>query len=40
MRDALRAKFDQNEELKLFLKQMGEKVLAEANPHDNYWGIG
>ena len=35
MRDALRAKFDQNEEFKLFT---GEKVLAEANPHHN-WGI-
>ena len=40
MKDALRAKFDQNEELKLFLKQTEETVLAEANPHDNYWGIG
>ncbi|MCQ2816603.1 MAG: NADAR family protein [archaeon] len=32
-------KFYQNEELKSFLLGTGDKILVEANPHDNKWGI-
>jgi ribA/ribD-fused uncharacterized protein len=34
------AKFVQNEELKLFLKNTEEMILAEASPVDLIWGIG
>lgn len=34
------AKFDQNPSLKAFLLETGNKVLAEASPHDRIWGIG
>lgn len=34
------AKFSQNEELGLFLKQTGSRVLVEASPVDKIWGIG
>ena len=33
-------KFSQNEELKNFLIGTGDKVLVEASPHDQIWGIG
>lgn len=33
-------KFSQNESLKQFLKQTTNKVLVEASPVDNIWGIG
>ncbi len=35
-----RLKFDQNEELKTFLINTGERVLVEASPVDPIWGIG
>ncbi len=33
-------KFSQNEALKLFLLQTGDKILVEASPVDTVWGIG
>ncbi|MFT5421479.1 MAG: ribA/ribD-fused uncharacterized protein [Alphaproteobacteria bacterium] len=33
-------KFGQNEDLKAFLLSTGDKVLVEASPEDNIWGIG
>lgn len=32
-------KFSQNEDLKTFLKQTGNKIIAEASPYDGIWGI-
>ncbi len=40
VKTALLAKFHQNPELKEYLVKTGEKILAEANPHDNFWGTG
>lgn len=37
---ANQAKFTQNLELGLFLKQTGSRVLVEASPVDRIWGIG
>jgi len=34
------AKFAQNAELGLFLKQTGSRILVEASPVDSIWGIG
>lgn len=34
------AKFSQNEPLKKFLLATGDKVIVEASPYDNIWGIG
>lgn len=34
------AKFAQNPELGIFLKQTGTRVIAEASPVDRIWGIG
>lgn len=34
------AKFEQNETLRNYLLATGERVLAEASPVDNIWGIG
>ena len=34
------AKFSQNEGLKSFLLETGERVLVEASPYDRVWGIG
>ncbi len=34
------AKFFQNEELKKFLLETGNTVIAEASPYDTVWGIG
>lgn len=34
------AKFSQNPELKAFLLETGESVLAEASPYDRIWGVG
>ena len=33
-------KFSQNEELKKFLIETGDKILVEASPYDRIWGIG
>ena len=33
-------KFSQNEELKNFLIETGDKILVEASPYDKIWGIG
>ena len=33
-------KFSQNEDLKEFLIETGDKILVEASPHDRIWGIG
>ena len=37
---ANQAKFTQNPELGAFLKQTGSRILVEASPVDNIWGIG
>lgn len=34
------AKFSQNDELKKFLIQTNDRILVEASPVDNIWGIG
>ena len=34
------AKFSQNEKLKEFLLNTKDKILVEASPYDNIWGIG
>ena len=34
------AKFSQNEDLKSFLRSTADKVLVEASPYDQIWGIG
>ena len=34
------AKFSQNEDLKAFLLNTGDRVLVEASPFDRIWGIG
>jgi ribA/ribD-fused uncharacterized protein len=34
------AKFGQNEELGAFLRGTGARVLVEASPRDQVWGIG
>ena len=33
-------KFSQNEDLKKFLIETGDKILVEASPYDKIWGIG
>ena len=40
MTQALRLKFNQNEDLKLILLQTGCRQIAEAAPDDDYWGCG
>lgn len=40
MREALRAKFTQNEELKKILIETGGAELVEHTANDNYWGDG
>ena len=40
MDNVLRCKFEQNQHLQIALKQTGDKVLYEANEHDDYWGTG
>jgi len=37
---ANQAKFTQHPELGAFLKQTGSRILVEASPVDNIWGIG
>ncbi len=40
MRSGLMAKFAQNSDLKQFLLDTGDKLLAEASPIDLFWGTG
>jgi len=40
MRDALRAKFTQNEDLKKILLETGDAILVEHTKNDSYWGDG
>ena len=40
MREGLIAKFMQNGLLASTLKDTGESILYECNPHDSYWGNG
>jgi ribA/ribD-fused uncharacterized protein len=40
MQKALYEKFHQNPELKDFLLATGDLQLAEASPHDRFWGTG
>eukprot|EP00842_Homolaphlyctis_polyrhiza_P006552 jgi/Hompol1/6899/HPOL_005118-RA len=40
MRDALAAKFEQNEDCKELLLESGDAKLIEDAPNDNFWGIG
>lgn len=40
MRDALIAKFEQNEYAKNILLNTGNQLIAEASPYDKIWGIG
>ena len=40
MREALRAKFTQNEELKKILLETGDALLVEHTRNDSYWGDG
>lgn len=40
MREALRAKFTQNEDLKKILLETGDATLVEHTANDNYWGDG
>ena len=35
-----RAKFSQNPEFYEYLKGTGDKIIVEASPYDNRWGIG
>ncbi len=35
-----RAKFSQNDDLGLILKNTGSKIIVEASPYDKRWGIG
>jgi hypothetical protein len=37
---ANQAKFSQNPELNAYLEQTGSKIIVEASPVDNIWGIG
>ena len=40
MTQGVHAKFTQNDNLKQFLAETGETILAEANPRDTKWGCG
>ena len=33
-------KYEQNKDLKKLLLSTGNKMLVEASPYDDYWGIG
>lgn len=40
VKTAVKAKFEQNEDLKRYLIHTGEKVLVEDSPYDRIWGSG
>jgi ribA/ribD-fused uncharacterized protein len=40
MKEAMLAKFSQNPDVQQFLINTGDKVIAESNPTDLYWGTG
>lgn len=40
MQEALHAKFTQNPDLASYLKDTGDRALAEASPYDLFWGTG
>ena len=40
MTEGLMLKFSQNEELKQFLLNTQDQIIAEASPFDKLWGIG
>ena len=40
MQVGISAKFEQNLQLAQYLKETGDSTLVEANPFDNYWGVG
>ena len=40
VKEAMVAKFSENEELEQYLKNTGTKELAEANVYDKFWGTG
>ena len=40
MRQVLRAKFSQNPPIRKLLLDTGDKLIANADPRDSYWGIG
>jgi len=40
MYDLVKAKFEQNKELKDLLISTGDNIIREASPYDSYWGIG
>ena len=40
VRRGIRAKFQQNDDLRKCLLDTGDKILVEAAPHDSIWGIG
>lgn len=40
MEKALRAKFNQNVQLKKLLISTGDALLIENSPYDKYWGVG
>lgn len=40
MEMVFRAKLEQHEDVRVFLRMTGDATLQEANPEDAYWGIG
>ena len=40
MKNGLRLKFNQNQNLKTYLIKTGTKLLYESSPYDKIWGIG
>ena len=40
MYNAIKQKFEQNEDLGKVLRETGNRLLVEANPNDVYWGVG
>lgn len=40
MKNGLKAKFSQNENMKRLLLETGTNEILEANPRDSYWGVG